>query len=125
MKRNSALRGLAWFSVLVIASASPVGAMLQTAANYAVAVYRADKYLTQLEYVVFLATHDDNAAIAWWVVFAAITLLAIWLGRVFTCCREMSLYQATAIRCFAQVEEYLRRVRDQRHHHCTRRIPRR
>ena len=54
MKRNSALRGLAWFSVLVIASASPVGAMLQTAANYAVAVYRADKYLTQLEYVVFL-----------------------------------------------------------------------
>ena len=83
MKRNSALRGLAWFSVLVIANASPVGAVLQTEANYAVAVFRAGKYLTQLEYVMFLAIHDDNAAIAWWVVFAALTLLAIWLGRVF------------------------------------------
>jgi hypothetical protein len=69
--------------VLVIANASPIGSILQTEADYAVAVYRAGKYLTQLEYTVFLAAHTDNSTIAWWVAVAVLTGFAIWLGRVF------------------------------------------
>lgn len=83
MKRNSALRGLAWLGATVVALATPVSQILFNEANYGVAVVRAGKVLSNFEYLAFLATHPDNADIAWWAVFAAFFVLTIWLGRVF------------------------------------------
>jgi hypothetical protein len=73
MKRNSALRGLAWFSVLVIANATPISAILQIEAAKGLLALYAEHPMPA----------GDVATGAWWITCAVLTGFAIWLGRVF------------------------------------------
>ena len=83
MSRNTALNLLAWLITLFVANGTSVGTILTNEASWAVVMYRTGRTdLNPMQYV-FLAQNPDVQTTAWWIVFGVLTLLAIFLGRIF------------------------------------------
>ena len=89
MKRNTALDLSAWLIVLIVANATRIGDILQREAASAVAAFRVGLLSNGRDpaaeaFMGAILTNDpDTKAIAWWIVFGVLTLLAIVMGKMF------------------------------------------